>query len=225
MSGPASMDGALPEALPEGETILWQGRPDPASVSRRILHRRALMAYFAALALYMAATSLAGGRTLFATASTLALVAAGALAILGFVWLIGRLVARTTRYTITDRRIVMRIGVALPLTLNVPFRIVEGAGLRAYPEGTGDIPLVIGGNGRIGYLHLFPHARPWHLRRPEPMLRCIPDAGRVAAILAQAVAASSEAASSDTVVASRASFRPSGTGEAAPAAIPTSIAA
>lgn len=219
------MDGALPEPLPEGETILWQGRPDPASVSRRILHRRALMVYFAVLALYMAGSSVVDGRTAAATAFTLALVAGATLAILGFVWLIGRLVARTTRYTITDRRIVMRIGVALPLTLNVPFRIIEGAGLRTYPEGTGDIPLVLGGNGRIGYLHLFPHARPWHLRKPEPMLRCVPDAGRVAAILAQALAGAAEAGSSDAVVASRVSSRPSGTSDAAPATMPTSIAA
>ena len=31
---------------------------------------------------------------------------------------------------------------------------------------------------------LWPHARPWRLQQPEPMLRAVPDAARVAAILA-----------------------------------------
>jgi hypothetical protein len=29
---------------------------------------------------------------------------------------------------------------------------------------------------RIAYLHLWPHARPWKLAAPQPMLRCLPDA-------------------------------------------------
>ena len=36
---------------------------------------------------------------------------------------------------------------------------------------------------------LWPHARPWHLSRPQPMLRCIPDAQSVAQMLAAGLAA------------------------------------
>jgi hypothetical protein len=82
----------------------------------------------------------------------------------------------------------MRIGIALPVTFNIPFTILESAGLRLYGSGAGDIPLVLGGTGRIGFLHLWPHARPWRLSRPEPMLRCVPDAQNVASILARAAA-------------------------------------
>ena len=35
-------------------------------------------------------------------------------------------------------------------------------------------------------LHLWPHARPWRVSRPEPMLRCVPDAAGVAQLLSQA---------------------------------------
>jgi hypothetical protein len=31
---------------------------------------------------------------------------------------------------------------------------------------------------RIAYLHLWPHARPWQLKRPQPLLRALPDAAR-----------------------------------------------
>ena len=32
--------------------------------------------------------------------------------------------ARTTVYTITNRRVVMRFGIALPMTLNLPFTLI-----------------------------------------------------------------------------------------------------
>ncbi len=38
----------------------------------------------------------------------------------------------------------------------------------------------------IAYLHLWPHARPWRAARPEPMLRCVPQAAQVAQLLSQA---------------------------------------
>ncbi len=72
----------------------------------------------------------------------------------------------------------MRIGIVLTLTLNLPFRVIESAGLRTYADGTGDIPLSLAGKEKIAIIHLWPHARPWRFARPEPMLRAIPDAPR-----------------------------------------------
>jgi hypothetical protein len=46
---------------------------------------------------------------------------------------------------------------------------------------------------RIAYAVLWPHVRPWQMRQPSPMLRCIPDAEKVAGILAQAYAAAQPA--------------------------------
>ena len=92
-------------------------------------------------------------------------------------------------YTITNRRVVMRIGVVLEITVNFPFRVIESAGLRVYPDGTGDIPLLLAGEDRIAYVHLWPHARPWRAARPEPMLRGVPDAAHAADVLSRALAA------------------------------------
>lgn len=182
----SAADG-LPGPLPAGEVVLWQGRPRAAAIARRALHERWALGYFLAVCLYTLGMGLAEGRSAKAVATSLAILGLGALAILVLARGFAYLIERTTRYTITNRRVVMRIGVALPLTLNVPFAIIAAAGVRVDPDGTGDIPLTLGGNGRISYLHLWPHARPWRIRRPEPMLRGIPEAGEVAALLARAI--------------------------------------
>ena len=107
--------------------------------------------------------------------------------------------ARTTVYTITDKRVVMRIGIVLGVTFNLPFGRIANAGLQVAANGTGDIPLALAGADQIGFMHLWPHARPWRIGRPEPMLRCVPDAAEVARILSRALAAASSQAVQVTV--------------------------
>jgi hypothetical protein len=179
----------LPERLPPGEHMLWQGAPCWQVLARRAFHARKVAAYFAVLVAWAVASGLQDGLTageLALTAVRSVVLGALAVAVLaGLAWLS----ARSTVYTITNRRVVLRIGMALSLTLNLPFRVIESAALRVNPDGTGDIPLTLTpAGGRIGWLHLWPHARPWQLRRPQPMLRAIPDAERVADLLADALA-------------------------------------
>jgi hypothetical protein len=75
----------------------------------------------------------------------------------------------------------------LTVTFNLPLRRIETARLHALPGGAGDIALVLNPADRIGYIHLWPHARPWHFTRTEPMLRALPDAQAVAGLLADAL--------------------------------------
>jgi Bacterial PH domain len=111
----------------------------------------------------------------------------------GVLALLAWLSSRTTQYTITSRRIIMQFGIALPMTLNIPFRIIGAAALRPYADGSGDIPIAISGNDRIAYLMLWPHVRPWRAARTEPMLRSVDDAKHVSEILARAVVAAANA--------------------------------
>ena len=53
--------------------------------------------------------------------------------------------ARTTVYTITNRRVVMRVGIALPVTLNLPFAGSPRPACGCTADGTGDIPLALTG--------------------------------------------------------------------------------
>ena len=177
----------LPEPLPAGERMLWQGAPDWHALAVQALHLRAAAIYFALLLLWQMAGTAADGagiaRTLLAALplALLALFALGTLALIA--WLMGR----STVYTITDRRVVMRIGIVLTVTFNLPYRSIQNADLRLDPRGgTGDIALALKSPDRIAYLHLWPHARPWRIARPEPMLRGVPDAAAVARILSGA---------------------------------------
>jgi hypothetical protein len=47
----------------------------------------------------------------------------------------------------------------------------------------GDIAIELDGPDRIAYLHLWPHARPWELNRPQPMLRALADVAAVGSLL------------------------------------------
>ncbi|NJS14827.1 MAG: PH domain-containing protein [Sphingopyxis sp.] len=96
-----------------------------------------------------------------------------------FAWGVGR----TTVYTLTNKRIVLRVGVALNKCINLPLSEIEAANLKALSDGHGNIVLQLKGMPRLGYLMLWPHARSLRFVRPQPMLRAIPDARRVAQLL------------------------------------------
>lgn len=181
----------LPAQLPEGEDILWQGAPQRAALARRLFKARWLGLYFAALAVWALTTAFYDGRGLVAGATSIAGLAAMGVAAVGLLQAYAWLIARTSVYTITHRRVVMRVGVALPITFNLPFRQITGAGLKAYPDGTGDLPLTLRNGQKIAYVHMWPHVRPWKFGKPEPMLRCIADADRVATLLAEAMSRAS----------------------------------
>lgn len=176
----------LPEPLPRTEQLLWQGAPDWRRMARDVFHIRKVAVYFALLLVWQVVSALYDGAGARAVLVPLAWMTALAATCLGLLAALAWLTARTSVYTLTDRRVVMRVGVVLTLTFNLPHRQIAAANLRLNADGSGDIPLVLAGDATIAYPHLWPHARPWALRRPEPMLRCLPDAQAVAARLTTA---------------------------------------
>ena len=181
----------LPEPLPKGERMLWQGAPDFGDLAIRVFHVRKAAIYFAALIASRAAFLNYSGQSLGNVAYglmmpiLLAIVALVALTILAW------LTARTTAYSLTDQRMVMRVGIVLTLTFNLPLKRIETAGLMLSKTGFGDIPLALNSGDRIGWINLWPHARPWRIAKPEPMLRSVANAQAFAAQLQQAWAAAS----------------------------------
>lgn len=176
----------LPEPLPAGERVLWQGAPDWRILARKAFHARKLAVYFVVILALRAATVVSSGGSAADAAKALLMLAPLALLAVGASLLMAWLTSRTTVYTITDKRVVMRIGIVLSLTFNLPLRQLAHAGLRLDADGSGDIPLTLAGTDTIAFLHLWPHARPWRVARPEPMLRCVPDAALASRVLANA---------------------------------------
>ena len=179
--------------LPEGselvgadERVLWQGRPRVAGLTARLFHVRGVALYFGAVAALNIASAYAehlGAARAFVVTGW---VAASALGLTLLAYAAAWCLAATTRYTVTDRRVILQIGVALPIALTLPLTRIVSADLRLYPDGTGDIPLTLDG-GKLAYLLIWPHARPWRFAAPQPMLRAVPAAREAAAVLAQAL--------------------------------------
>lgn len=179
----------LPEQLPAGERLLWQGAPTFQGIAFRVLHVRAIAIYFGLVFAWVAGSAIWSGvpygRAIIGNSGVLAGGVAACALLCTFAWLI----QRSTLYTITTRRVVLRFGVALPMSANIPFSAIQSADLKLQSDGSGDIALAVDGAARQSLVVLWPHVRPWRTVRPQPTLRCVPNAKSVAETLASAVAA------------------------------------
>ncbi|MEM1155717.1 MAG: photosynthetic complex putative assembly protein PuhB [Pseudomonadota bacterium] len=180
----------LPQELPPGEHIIWQGEPRWRELARRVFHVRKVVLYFALLVGWYLLTNSADQGLLAAFMSAgVTWTAAAAVLALAILYLLAWLYAKTTVYTLTNHRLVLRFGVALPIVINLPLNKLESADLHALGQGNGDIAMTLIPGERISYWALWPHARPWHFSSVKPMLRALPESEQVAALLAQQVIA------------------------------------
>lgn len=174
----------LPAHLPEGEHIVWQGSPERAGLAVGALHMRKIAIYFGLLAAWRVAAGLADGASAGTIAfSTFGTVLLGGIA-LAVLFAIAHAMAKTTIYTITNRRVVMRFGVALPMTFQLPFTQIVSANLVRGEGTSGSIALTTKEHGKLVWPVLWPHVRPWKLAKPQPSLRALADVGPVAQLLA-----------------------------------------
>lgn len=185
----AEQRAGLTDPLPAGETILWQSAPAEKRMGASIFHYRWLMLYVAgAMVLAMFGARQSGYP--FGQALAMATLAIP-LAAIGFALLeaIGRLSARASTYTLTNRRLILKIGIALDMTVSIPLSAVTDAAIRHGRGRSGDIALTVKDTGGVGYVGLWPHARPWHYSVPSPMLRALPDVEHAAMIIGDALIA------------------------------------
>ena len=190
---PRAGGGGLPGRLPEGETLLWQGAPDARTLLVRVFHVRIIAAYFALLIAASAYTAAHHGASAHAVGLVVLHRAGLAAALFVLVGAYAWALQRSTTYSITSSRVVVSAGIALPVSFNLPFASIAAAGLRTYGNAAGDLTLGLLPGEKLSYFVMWPHARPWRMARTEPMLRCIPDAEAVSAILAEALAAHAQA--------------------------------
>ena len=172
----------LPGMLPPGEHIVWQGSPDWLTLARTAFSTRLVTIYFVLLTGWALESAWArhGGYLGVEMTAGLGLVGVALLYALALAE------ARTTVYTLTNRRIVLRIGIAVPKCINLPLRMIGAVDLALHRDGTGDVSLTITGPAKLGVAALWPHARPWKVIAPQPTLRAIPDAHAVADQIARA---------------------------------------
>jgi membrane protein YdbS with pleckstrin-like domain len=159
----------LPAELPKDEHVLWQGAPAWWPLARS-LHLRPVAAYFALMFAWYVIARVGHG----ATVLDVARVAGLSLAAVGLFALYALLACRTSSYTLTTKRVVLRTGIALPISFNIPFSRIENVDLRRNADGSGDLVLCLdAADTRLGFFVLWPHVRPWRMERPQPMLRAV----------------------------------------------------
>lgn len=175
----------LPEALPEDEHILWQGSPDAGMLARDGFKVRWVAGYFALLAVWRVGVSSADYDIGIALMHGVPFVLAGVVAC-AVLYLLATVQARSAVYTLTNKRVAMRIGAALTMTLNLPYVWIGTASLDLKKSGHGTLAFELIGETRLSFLMTWPHVRPWRIARTQPALRCIPDAQKVAQLFAEA---------------------------------------
>ena len=173
----------LPSELPEGEQVLWQSSPTWDSMARRVFQLHAASLYFLVLISAHAIYRIMDGASLSVLTGTLAWQSGLALSVLVILAFMAKLYSDSTLYTITNRRLIIRSGVALPMIINLPLAKVESAGLRRLRDGTGDITFLPVEGTKVYWLMLWPHVRPLSFRRVQPLLRGIEDPDVVARLL------------------------------------------
>lgn len=176
----------LPALLPRGEFMVWQGAPNWRVFANQVFHTRLIGAFLMLAAAIRIGATVAGGGTLGTGLGEASVILAFGLAGLSILWLMAWLVQRTTVYTITNKRVLLRIGVALQKTFNIPFAVMESAGLKEHGNDTGTISISLKPGTSLAYLILWPHARPWKMAQTQPSLRGIDNAQDVARTLSNA---------------------------------------
>jgi hypothetical protein len=178
------------EALPPGESLVWEGQPDVKTLAFRVLYLRAILVYWALIGAGFLAAGAVGGRAsgnLAADLVWLMVVAAiGSALIFGF----AAAIRSSTTYALTDRRVVIRMGVAFPSVLNLPLHQIDSVDVRATGRDrdgreVGDLVLTPSGDARVGWLYLWPHVKPWAWKDPLPAFRALPEAASVGAQVAR----------------------------------------
>ena len=128
----------LPEELPEGEHILWQGSPATLRLAREGLKLNWIIGYFALLAVWRVSVSSTMMPLQDAMLHAIPFIVIGtfvSLVLIGIAWV----QAKATVYTLTNKRVGMRIGAALNMTLNLTSVQIGHASLALQRSGHGTI--------------------------------------------------------------------------------------
>jgi hypothetical protein len=170
----------LPDYLPEGETMVWQGRPTVAAMGRRIFFIPHLALYFGLLIAGHTVYRLMEGVSGVQVLGTFVWQAGLAATVLVLLAWLARSYAASVVYTLTSERLVIRSGVALPMMVNIPIEQITAADMRVYRDGTGDIVLTPVADRKLHWILLWPNVSAWYTRPISPLLRGLADPHRAA---------------------------------------------
>ena len=185
----AAPDGALSlsENLPNGEQLVWQGQPERRALATRAMYLKYIAFYLVALIAARTGYLILDGESVATWSGMLVWqVLASAFVMLLIVGL-AAVYSRTTRYSLTNERLIIKTGAAITIHINLPLQQIIAADLREYSDGTGDITLQVSRAEKLYWLLIWPNVRSWWIRPLRPVLRGLKDAQAVAHLLVEEV--------------------------------------
>jgi hypothetical protein len=188
MQGAALGDAlGFSEKLPQGEQLLWQGQPERHALAARAMYLKYIAFYLVALIAARTGYLILDGESVATWSGMLAWqVLASAFVMLLIVGL-AVVYSRTTRYSLTNERLIIKTGAAITIHINLPLQQITAADLREYSDGTGDITLQVSRAEKLYWLLLWPNTRSWWIRPLRPVLRGLKDVQTVAHLLVEKV--------------------------------------
>ena len=185
----AAPDGglSLSENLPNGEQLVWQGQPERRALATRAMYLKYIAFYLVALIAARTGYLILDGESVATWSGMLVWqVLASAFVMLLIVGL-AAVYSRTTRYSLTNERLIIKTGAAITIHINLPLQQIIAADLREYSDGTGDITLQVSRAEKLYWLLIWPNVRSWWIRPLRPVLRGLKDAQAVAHLLVEEV--------------------------------------
>ncbi len=184
-------DAELAESLPADEMLIWQGRPEARAIATRAMYLWYVVAYLLGLALLRTGYLVISDAPLSEWSALLAWQLLASLFIVGIILVLAAVYGKSTIYTLTNRRLILRTGAAVPIHVNFPLEQVASADLKVFSDGTGDIALKLDSSDKLYWLLLWPNIRSWWVRPLQPLLRGLRDFEMAANALASAASAES----------------------------------
>ena len=170
------------DAIPNGESILWKGRPSLWGFSWNLFGLKWITLYLGILSVVSVARFFASD---FYTAFYVDFLPFFLSGIFASIILIGLAATQTysTVYIITENRVIIKTGAALSFLISMPFKKIKEVNLQKRGASIGTISFELLSEKRVPYISCWPSVRPWKFKRTQPAFSCIGSVDEVATIL------------------------------------------
>ena len=176
------------DAIPEGESILWKGKPSFWGFSWYFFGLKLLAFYLIILSVVFAARLTVTDFFTAFVVDFLPFLLSGILT--SFILMaLAKIQSQSSVYIITENRVIIKSGAALSFLISMPFKKIKAVNLQKRKGSLGTISFELNSGKRVPYVSCWPSVRPWRFKNTEPAFSCIENVDEVATILRKSVMA------------------------------------
>ena len=176
------------DAIPEGESILWKGKPSFWGFSWYFFGLKLLAFYLIILSVVFAARLTVTDFFTAFVVDFLPFLLSGILTSI-ILMALAKIQSQSSVYIITENRVIIKSGAALSFLISMPFKKIKAVNLQKRKGSLGTISFELNSGKRVPYISCWPSVRPWRFKKTEPAFSCIENVDEVATILRKSVMA------------------------------------